>query len=189
MAFSISDFITVQKIRECAIIIRRGGWKTNRKYHLKSEFAFFQTSSMLFNFIFCQIMRLNPKEPYLCLEKERFCVVVIYSIKRAREIRKFHLIVAVVQRRQEMYRSVTHVQSCCVVNIILLLLCRSRCRRRRRWLSFQLLWSRNFATMVTWRHTSPLYWPFSWWRHLTATTRIHFSLLEISVTVALVDIS
>ena len=76
---------------------------------------------------------------------------------------------------KEMYRSVTHVQSCCVVNINLLLLCRSRCRRRRRWLSFQLLWSRNFATMVTWRHTSPLYWPFSWWRHLTATTRIHFN--------------
>ena len=189
MAFSISDFITVQKIRECAIIIRRGGWKTNRKYHLKSEFAFFQTSSMLFNFIFCQIMRLNPKEPYLCLEKERFCVVVIYSIKRAREIRKFHVIFAVVQRRQEMYRSVTHVQSCCVVNINLLLLCRSRCRRRRRGLSFQLLGSRNFATMVTWRHTCPLYWPFSWWRHLTASTRIHFYLLEISVTIVLVDLS
>ena len=45
-------------------------------------------------------MGLNPKGPYLCLEKERFCVVVTYSIKRAREIRKFHVIVAVVQRRQ-----------------------------------------------------------------------------------------
>ena len=45
-------------------------------------------------------MMLNPKEPYLCLEKERFCVVVTYSIKRAREIWKFHVIVAVVQRRQ-----------------------------------------------------------------------------------------
>ena len=46
-------------------------------------------------------MRLNPKEPYLCLEKERFlCNVVTYSIKRAREIRKFYVIVAVVQRRQ-----------------------------------------------------------------------------------------
>ena len=185
MAFSISDFITVQKIKECAIIIRRGGWKTNRKYHLKSEFALFQTSSMLFSFIFCQIMRLNPKEPYLCLEKERFCVVVTYSIKRAREIRKLQSC----NDGKEMYRSVTHVQSCCVVNINLLLFCRSRCRRRRRWLSFQLLWSRNFATMVTWRHTSPLYWPFSWWRHLTASARIHFNLLEISVTIVLVDIS
>ena len=44
-------------------------------------------------------MGLNPKEPYLTLEKERenFCVVFTYSIKRAREIRKFHIVV--VQRR------------------------------------------------------------------------------------------
>ena len=42
---------------------------------------------------------LNPKGPYLSLEKEKetFCVVLTYSIKRAREIRKFH--VAVVQQR------------------------------------------------------------------------------------------
>ena len=41
----------------------------------------------------------NPKGPYLSLEKkkETFCVVFTYSIKRAREIRKFHI--AVVQRR------------------------------------------------------------------------------------------
>ena len=41
----------------------------------------------------------NPKGPYLSLEKEKetFCVVFTYSIKRAREIRKFHI--AVVQRR------------------------------------------------------------------------------------------
>ena len=40
---------------------------------------------------------LNPKGPYLSLEKEKenFCVVLTYSIKRASEIRKFH--VAVVQ--------------------------------------------------------------------------------------------
>ena len=41
---------------------------------------------------------LNPKGPYLSLEKENetFCVVFTYSVKPAREIRKFH--VAVVQR-------------------------------------------------------------------------------------------
>ena len=41
---------------------------------------------------------LNPKGPYLSLEKEKeiFCVVLTYSIKRASEIRKFHL--AVVQK-------------------------------------------------------------------------------------------
>ena len=50
-----------------------------------------------------------------------------------------------------------HVQSYCFDNRNLLL-CRSRWRRRRRCLSSLLLWSRNFATMVTWRHTCPLYW-------------------------------
>ena len=43
---------------------------------------------------------LNPKGPYVSLEKEKenFCVVLTYSIKRAHEIRKFH--VAVVQQRR-----------------------------------------------------------------------------------------
>ena len=34
---------------------------------------------------------------------------------------------------------------------------------RRRCKNSLLLWSRNFVTMVTWRHTSPLYW-YSQWR-------------------------
>ena len=45
----------------------------------------------------------------------------------------------------------------CKQALDLLLFCRSRCRPRRRCLSSLLLWSRNFATMVTWGHTSPLY--------------------------------
>ena len=52
---------------------------------------------------FCQILakfsELNPNAPYLSLEseKETFCVVFSYSVKRAREIKTFH--VAVMQRR------------------------------------------------------------------------------------------
>ena len=56
---------------------------------------------------------LNPKGPYLSLakEKENFCVVLTYSINRAREIRKFH--VAVVQQRlRNVQKRVMHVQSC-----------------------------------------------------------------------------
>ena len=50
---------------------------------------------------------LNPKGPYLSLEKEKehFCVVFTYPVRRRRasEIRKFH--VAVVQQRLlEMYK-------------------------------------------------------------------------------------
>ena len=55
----------------------------------------------------------NPKGPYIILEKEKenFCVVLTYSIKRAREIRKFHVAV-VLQRLRNVQRSVMHVQSC-----------------------------------------------------------------------------
>ena len=54
---------------------------------------------------------LNPKGPYLSSEKENFCFVLTYSIKRACEIRKFH--VAVVQQRlRNVQKSVMHVRSC-----------------------------------------------------------------------------
>ena len=67
---------------------------------------------------------LNLKGPYLSLEKEsdNVCAVLTYSIKRAREIRKFH--VAVVQQRlRNVQKSVMHVQSCSFVNLNLLLFC------------------------------------------------------------------
>ena len=64
-----------------------------------------------------------------------------YSIKQASEIEKFH--VAVVQQRlRNVQKGVMHV-------LKLLLFCRSRCRRRRRWLDSLLLWSRNLGTMAT----------------------------------------
>ena len=43
-------------------------------------------------------------------------------------------------------------------------------RRRRRCWNSLLLWSRNFATMVTWRHTSPLY--KHWYRLITVEPRL-----------------
>ena len=56
---------------------------------------------------------LNPKGPYLSLETEKdYCVVFTYSIKRAREIWKFHIAV-VQQRLRNVQNSVMHVQSCC----------------------------------------------------------------------------
>jgi len=87
------------------------------------------------------------------LQKERLCVG--YSIKWASEIRKFH--VAVLQRRLRIVQKrVMHVQTCCFANMNLLLFCRALCRPCCRCLSPPLLWSRSFATMVTWRHTTPL---------------------------------
>ena len=66
----------------------------------------------------------NPKGRYVSLEKEKqnFFVVLTYSIKRAREIRKFP--VAVVQQRlRNVQKSVMHVQRCFFVNLNLLFLC------------------------------------------------------------------
>ena len=64
---------------------------------------------------------LNPKGPYVSLEKDKqnFCVVLTYSIKRAREIRKFH--VAVVQQRvRNVQKNVIHVERCFFANLNLL---------------------------------------------------------------------
>ena len=51
---------------------------------------------------------LNPKGPCLSLENENFCVVLTYSLKRACEIRKFHIAV-VQQRLRNVQKSVMHV--------------------------------------------------------------------------------
>ena len=73
---------------------------------------------------------LNPKGPYVSLEKEKqnFCAVLTYSIKRPREIRKFH--VAVVQQRlRNVQKNVIHVEICFFANLNLLFfaVCRRRC--------------------------------------------------------------
>ena len=71
--------------------------------------------------------------------------MLTYSIKRASEIRKFHPFVQ--QWLRNVQKRVMHRQSCSFAHLNPLL----------------LLWSRNFVTMVTWRHTSPLY-QYSQWR-------------------------
>ena len=67
---------------------------------------------------------LNPKGPYVSLEKENqnFCFVLTYSIKCAREIRKFH--VAVVQQWiRNVQKSVMHVQRCFFARLNQLFFC------------------------------------------------------------------
>ena len=104
---------------------------------------------------------LYPKGPYLSLEKEKenFCVVFTYSIKRAREIRYFHIVVVQWWQRIVQKKCCTHAK---------LLFCQSKpiiffdshCHScpHCHCLSSLLLWSKNFATMVMWCHTSPLFW-------------------------------
>ena len=94
---------------------------------------------------------LNRKGPYLSLEKEsdNVCALLTYSIKWVHEIRKFH--VAVVQQwLRNVQKSLMPVQSCsfAILNLLLFRCCKNSL----------LLWSKNFATIVRWRHISPLYW-------------------------------
>ena len=63
------------------------------------------------------------------------------------------------RRLRNVHKSVMHVRSC-FSDINHLLFPISLCRSRRRCLSPLLLWSRNWASMVTWRYTS-LYRAFS----------------------------
>ena len=67
--------------------------------------------------LICQMLAkfsgFDPKGPHLSLEKETFCVVFTYFLKRAREIRRFH--VPVVQRRLRTVQE-KYVQSCCFLS-------------------------------------------------------------------------
>ena len=56
---------------------------------------------------------LNPKGPYLSLENEKdnFCFVLTYSIKRVCEIRKSH-VAFMEQRLRNLQTSVMHGHSC-----------------------------------------------------------------------------
>ena len=81
----------------------------------------------------------------------------LYSIKRARKIR-FHvagLRATTAKKCTKKHNARARLFFCWYGPISF---CRSRCRRRHHCLSSLLLWSRNFATMVTRRHTSPLCW-------------------------------
>ena len=95
--------------------------------------------------MFAKFSGLNPKGPYVSLEKEKqnFCVVLTYSIKRAREIRKFHVTV-VQQRLRNVQKSVIRAKRFFAnLNHLFFYVRRRRCKNSL------LLSSRNFATMGT----------------------------------------
>ena len=82
--------------------------------------------------------------------KENFLSCVhLPAVKRAHEIRKFH--VAVVQW---WLKNMQKSMMCTVLQYKLMLFCHSCCCRHRCCQSSLLLWSKNFDTMVMWCHTS-----------------------------------
>ena len=125
--------------------------------------------------------------PTLEKEKKTICVEFTYSVKRAREIRtEVSCRSRATTTKKCTKKAWRNEQSCCFANLNLsvfgflflfcfvlfcfffsffflfffffFFFCRSRYCRRSCCLISALLLSRNLATMVTWRHTSPLYW-------------------------------
>ena len=92
------------------------------KIHLRSKFALHRCYSVSFNLSYVgEIFWIESERTVseFRKDKETFCVVFTYSVKRAHEISKFH--VAVVQRwLKNVQKSVMHVQSCCFTFINLL---------------------------------------------------------------------
>ena len=145
---------------------------TNRKRHLKSEFAQLQTSSILFNFILfgkCQqnFLGLNPKGLYLSLEEEKdnFCAVFTDFIKWAREIRKFH-VAQVKWQQRNVKNNVIHVQICCLVNKNLLLFCRSSSLPSCRWFCYHpeivLPWWSDIILLLSINHFNSSHFRANW---------------------------
>ena len=127
---------------------------TKQRRHLKSSFAcdcfiLHRSYSISFNLsnvgeIFWSCIRK--------LRKRKFCVVFTYSRKKAHEIRKFF--VTVVQR---LLRNLQEWDARAALLFCYYFFTGPCCLCRRRWFSSLILWSRNSANMVMWRHTSSLY--------------------------------
>ena len=111
---------------------------TNQKIHLKSKLALFHRSYLI-SFNLSNVGEFSGVESERTVSEFRerkgnVYVVFSYSVKRAREIRNVH--VAVVQRWLNLCKKAwCTCKVVFLVNINLLLFCRSRCRRRRRCLS------------------------------------------------------
>ena len=124
--------VSFNAIRDLKIRERRRQWK--RRW--KSEFAFLQSSSRLLqitNFVKCRrtLLKLNSYQRYLSSERERKfrCRLCTSSVHRG--IRHFHVVF--VQWRQRNVQKKRDVRAKLLFWLLnLLLLRRSRCRRRRR---------------------------------------------------------
>ena len=128
---------------------------------------------------------LNSRGPYVSLEKEKqnFCVVLSYYLKRAREIRKFH--VAVVQQRlRNVQKCVMHVQRCFFCQskpVVFFAVCRCRCKNSLLFSSREndslLFSSRNFATIVTWCHNNNN----NWYNLITYIAQVFIQMIKCTL--------
>ena len=123
-------------------------------------------------------MGLNPKGPYLSLEKKRKFLCWVHQLHKAGpwnyEVSSRRLATTA----KKCTKSVMHVQSCCFANVNRLLFCRSRCRRRRCCLSAPLLWSRMLLPCCSF-HTPNLKSNFMifWREFLILKEKLHLPII------------
>ena len=126
------NYQTSRDVPDCNITdLKIRGQRQQRKRRWKSESAFFQSLSRLHqvtNFVKCRwpLPILNSYQPSPSLKRERKFLRRLCTSSVKREIRHFHIVV--VQWRQLLFWLLS-----------LLLLWRSRCRRRRRIFRSQLV--------------------------------------------------
>ena len=125
-------------------------WALNGSVWTKCPVKFFNRSKI----------RPVPCEQRLCRssEKEGESRCLVFTSSTKREIRYFHVVV-VQWRETNVQKNVMHVQSCWLANLKLLLICRSRWRRRRRCLSSVLYCfrrERDKVGIVNCRKPSPV---------------------------------
>ena len=100
-----------------------------RKRHLKSEFTLPQSLSRLIHLVQCvecfnHFSRVESLKTVSKCRKRKQSRCLVFKSSTKHEIRHFH--VKVVQRRQRnVQKSMMHVQSCCFVNLNLLIFWRS----------------------------------------------------------------
>ena len=106
-----------------------------RKRHFKSGFV------KCWNYF-----PMNSKGLYQSSGKEIGSCCMGFPFSTKHKIKHFHVVV-VLRRLKNVQKSVMHVQSFCFTNLKLLLFCRSRSRRRCRWLCFLIeFFGRNDLT-------------------------------------------
>ena len=80
-------------------------------------------------------LELNSKGLHQSSGKEKESCCLLFPSSTKREIRQFNVVVVQRRKRNDVQRSVMHVQSCCFACLNPLLFCRSRCRRRHRYVN------------------------------------------------------
>ena len=123
---------------------------------LISEVALHQTLSRLFHLVqfvkyWQYFMESNSKRLHQNSGKEiesRCLVFTVFTSSEKSEIRQFHVVV-VHWRQRNVQKSLMHVQSCCLANLNQLVFCRSRWRRRRRYLSLLISYTKRLQFFVT----------------------------------------